>query len=246
MIVIPMAGLSSRFFKAGYDRPKYMLDAHGSTLFEHAINSFSDYFSTEHFLFIVRDVYDTPQFVQRKACELGIRSFEVRALNEETRGQAETVYLGTEHCMDEASSLTIFNIDTFRPGYQFPSEIKHWDGYLEVFSGEGDNWSYARPISSNSTQVIETAEKRRISDLCCTGLYYFACLKDFRDCYLEYISRPQDEWEKGELYVAPLYNSLIKQGKRIHYHQIDREDVIFCGVPDEYDAFLAHPIAEQK
>ncbi|EGR1720790.1 capsular biosynthesis protein, partial [Vibrio parahaemolyticus] len=25
MIVIPMAGMSSRFFKAGYDKPKYML-----------------------------------------------------------------------------------------------------------------------------------------------------------------------------------------------------------------------------
>ncbi|EID7846057.1 capsular biosynthesis protein, partial [Vibrio parahaemolyticus] len=24
MIVIPMAGMSSRFFKAGYDKPKYM------------------------------------------------------------------------------------------------------------------------------------------------------------------------------------------------------------------------------
>ncbi|EII5689729.1 capsular biosynthesis protein, partial [Vibrio parahaemolyticus] len=26
MIVIPMAGMSSRFFKAGYDKPKYMLE----------------------------------------------------------------------------------------------------------------------------------------------------------------------------------------------------------------------------
>ncbi|EGR2739468.1 capsular biosynthesis protein, partial [Vibrio parahaemolyticus] len=29
MIVIPMAGMSSRFFKAGYDKPKYMLEATG-------------------------------------------------------------------------------------------------------------------------------------------------------------------------------------------------------------------------
>lgn len=31
MIVIPMAGMSSRFFKAGYTQPKYMLEAHGQT-----------------------------------------------------------------------------------------------------------------------------------------------------------------------------------------------------------------------
>ncbi|EOA0230274.1 capsular biosynthesis protein, partial [Escherichia coli] len=36
MIVIPMAGLSSRFKKAGYVKPKYMLEAHGKTLFSHS------------------------------------------------------------------------------------------------------------------------------------------------------------------------------------------------------------------
>lgn len=49
MIIIPMAGLSSRFFKAGYTKPKYMLDAHGISLFDHAVNSFKAYFKTETF-----------------------------------------------------------------------------------------------------------------------------------------------------------------------------------------------------
>ncbi|MBD6989485.1 capsular biosynthesis protein, partial [Vibrio parahaemolyticus] len=44
MIIIPMAGMSSRFFNAGYDKPKYMLEARGVTLFEHSILSFKKYF----------------------------------------------------------------------------------------------------------------------------------------------------------------------------------------------------------
>ena len=44
MIVIPMAGLSSRFFKASYDIPKYMLTAHDESLFDHSVKSFSQYF----------------------------------------------------------------------------------------------------------------------------------------------------------------------------------------------------------
>ncbi|TOH10549.1 capsular biosynthesis protein, partial [Vibrio parahaemolyticus] len=44
MIVIPMAGMSSRFFKAGYKLPKYMLEAHGKSLFEHSLRSFESYF----------------------------------------------------------------------------------------------------------------------------------------------------------------------------------------------------------
>ncbi|MEL7290557.1 MAG: glycosyltransferase family 2 protein [Pseudomonadota bacterium] len=245
MIIIPMAGLSSRFFKAGFKKPKYMLEAHNETLFEHAVNSFKHYFDSEHFLFIVRDMQDTPQFVDQQARALGIASFEVQVLNQETRGQAETVYLGSQHCQDASEPITIFNIDTFRPNFTFPINSQDWDGYLEVFSGDGDNWSYAKPISKESTQVIETAEKRRISDLCCTGLYYFSSLQDYRDSYLHYLSLPQEQWDKGELYVAPLYNYLIQQGKNIHYHLIERSDVIFCGVPDEYYQFLEQkPLAE--
>ncbi|NNN45419.1 MULTISPECIES: glycosyltransferase family 2 protein [unclassified Vibrio] len=238
MIVIPMAGLSSRFFKAGFDKPKYMLDAHGKSLFEHAVSSFQHYFQSEHFLFIVRDVDNTVEFVNQRAQTLGIRSFSVKLLTQETRGQAETVFIGIEDQGDEKQSLTIFNIDTFRPGFVFPSQLADWDGYLEVFDGQGDNWSFVRPQSANTTRVIETAEKRPISQLCCTGLYYFASLQDYRDAYQHYLALPPEQWEKGELYVAPLYNYLIQQGKQIHYHLIERDKVIFCGVPDEYYAFL--------
>ena len=40
MIVIPMAGLSSRFTKAGYTKPKYMLPLAGKSVFAHSIESF--------------------------------------------------------------------------------------------------------------------------------------------------------------------------------------------------------------
>jgi hypothetical protein len=48
------------------------------------------------------------------------------------------------------------------------------EGYLEVFRGEGDNWSFVRPIAEESTQIDLTTENTPISDLCCTGLYHFA------------------------------------------------------------------------
>ncbi|WP_418641871.1 glycosyltransferase family 2 protein [Vibrio chaetopteri] len=243
MIVIPMAGMSSRFFKAGYDKPKYMLMAHGKTLFDHAVESFSLYFKSEHFLFIVRDVYDTPAFVEQQANTLGISNFDIVILNDETRGQAETVTLGLEKWKASQQSskdqtLTIFNIDTFRPNFKFPDLNTLGDGYLEVFRGTGDNWSFAKPISDDSTEVVQTAEKNPISDLCCTGLYHFHSLEQYLEAYYHYLTKPQEQWEKGELYVAPLYNELIQASRKIHYHLIPREEVIFCGVPSEYSDFL--------
>ncbi len=80
MFVIPMAGLSSRFFKAGFSLPKYQLLANDKTLFAHALESFAHYFDSDHFLFIVRSEYDTPAFVRAEAKALGIQSFDIQVL----------------------------------------------------------------------------------------------------------------------------------------------------------------------
>lgn len=244
MIVIPMAGLSSRFFKAGYDKPKYMLTANGKSLFDYAVESFFYYFKLEHFIFIVRDAYDTPSFVKERAKSLGIKSYTIVVLHEETRGQAETVALGLEEWKNSVenisveTTLTIFNIDTFRPGYRHPEFINCSSGYLEVFIGSGSNWSFVKPYSNTSTLVKETAEKEPISNLCCTGLYYFPSISSYLDAYYKYLEMPKEKWAKGELYIAPLYNTLISTGVEVQYNIISSDEVIFCGVPDEYERFL--------
>lgn len=233
-----MAGLSSRFFKAGYKLPKYMLEAHGESLFNHSVKSFQKYFATINFVFIVRDVYGTPDFVKESVIELGIKYYDIVILDEETRGQAETVTLGLGNYRDKDEDITIFNIDTFRPNFEYPDLDGLGDGYLEVFQGTGDNWSFVRPLCSASTKVDLTTEKQPISDLCCTGLYYFRSVQDYFNAYDYYLSLPKEFWVNGELYVAPLYNYLIKQEKNIHYHEITSSEVVFCGVPEEYDLFL--------
>ncbi|GGP85036.1 glycosyltransferase family 2 protein [Shewanella ulleungensis] len=238
MIVIPMAGLSSRFFKAGYTQPKYMLEAYGKSLFDHSVESFSKYFASEKFIFIIRDVYGTYEFVLQRIKALNILDYDIVTLTEETRGQAETVSLGLANYQNSTDPITIFNIDTFRPDFTYPDLESLGDGYLEVFNGEGANWSYVRPVNENSTVIDLTTEKNPISDLCCTGLYHFANIQDYFTAYNYYISLPREQWEKGELYVAPLYNYLITQGKELHYNLIENNEVIFCGTPDEYDDFL--------
>lgn len=235
MIVIPMAGVSRRFTEAGYDKPKYMLLAKGRSVFAHAVASFEAYFETLPFLFIVRDVADTPDFVRRECEALGVKRFQIVTLMAETRGQADTVVLGLSQAnVADDEPVTIFNIDTFRPGFRFPDHAgRPVDGYLEVFRGEGANWSYVRPSAPGEDVVAETAEKRPISDLCCTGLYHFRTAGQFREAF----EVGQDPGQNVELYVAPLYNVLIARGQTILYDEIPVSSVIFCGIPAEYVAF---------
>ena len=232
-----MAGLSSRFTKAGYTLPKYMLYVKDKSLFNLSISSFSNFFENTRFVFIARNVYDTERFIQEECKLMGIKDYTVVVLDKPTGGQAETVLKGVEgaHISDDEEIL-IFNIDTFRPGFVLPEKIAEWDGYLEVFEGSGANWSYAKTESDASTRVIETAEKREISTHCSTGIYYFRKVENFKKAYNENLIHPIQG--VPELYVAPLYNFLIKDDKGIHINIISRDSVVFCGTPEEYEEQL--------
>ena len=119
-----------------------------------------------------------------------------------------------------------------------PDFVDTADGYLDVFHGEGDRWSFARAAGADTDRVIETAEKVRISELCSTGLYHFACAADFRDAFEAEAARLAAAERPGELYVAPLYNHLIAAGRDVRYRLLPESGVVFFGTPDEYRALI--------
>lgn len=233
-----MAGLSKRFSDSGFTLPKYMLYAREKSLFNLAVSSFKSYFKTEKFLFIARDVFCTKEFIQKECEILGISFFDVVILNEPTKGQAETVYLGLiASNLQDTEPILIFNIDTFRPNFSFPVELPNWDGYLEVFEGDGANWSYAKTEHKNSTKVMQTAEKEEISNYCSTGIYFFKKKEFFIEAFCG-SNKTISKVKPKELYVAPLYNYLISIGCNINIEIIKRDEVMFCGIPEEYFNYL--------
>jgi len=241
MIVIPMAGLSSRFKKAGFELPKYMLDAHGKTLFYHSVVSFEKYFKEQSFLFIGLDVLNTRKFIEKECKLMGLYSYQIVMLDRPTLGQAETVYRGLKLAnVDTQEAITIFNIDTFRPEFRFPKEfeLEKIDGYLETFIGSGSNWSNVVPADKSLQTVKLTAEKQDLSEYCCTGLYYWRYCHDFCRIFENYQKKSLCDVQAGEYYIAPMYNELISKERDVRYSVIDKREVIFCGVPSEYRDFL--------
>jgi NDP-sugar pyrophosphorylase family protein len=237
VIVIPMAGQSSRFLKEGYKKPKYQLEINNKPLFDYCIESFRSFFKTEIFLFIIK--YESEKKFVEDRCELlGIEHFKVTVLDGETRGQAETVYLGLKALGEDNERLIIFNIDTIRPNFVLPKMTGEVAGYLEVFKGEGAGWSFVEPVL-DTNKVKRTTEKVRISDLCSTGLYYFKSKAMFQTLFKLVSLKQADELQGGEYYIAPMYNHLIEDGQSIHFTEIPVESVIFSGVPKEYEDLLA-------
>ncbi len=239
MIIFPMAGLSNRFTQKGYTLPKYMLPLWGGTVFDFAVSSFQPSFETQPFLFIYRETGGVKTFLTERAAALGIRRALFTELVAPTAGQAETVEMGLAASgTPPEAPLTIFNIDTFRNPTASPFPIQDGlAGWLEVFKGAGDNWSFVLPEEGEPGIAAKTAEKIPISDLCCTGLYHFSSSDLFRSALMQERSRPS----APELYVAPIYNHLIASGHRIGYGTVAAEDLVHCGLPHEYEALIPAP-----
>ena len=90
MIVFPMAGLSSRFTKAGYDRPKWMLPLAGRPLLDWSLLGFSEMFESETFLLIHLDRPGVTEFVCARAEAIagyyqGLASVQQHGLYPDTR-----------------------------------------------------------------------------------------------------------------------------------------------------------------
>ncbi|HIP23503.1 MAG TPA: capsular biosynthesis protein [Rhodobacteraceae bacterium] len=236
--IFPMGGLSKRFTDAGYTVPKFMLDLHGSTVFEHAVIGFQRYFAEHNFVFAFRDDPAVETFVREKCQRLGIpaENLHIVKLSAPTSGQAETVWLALKAAgLRAADPIIIFNIDSFQSDYQLPKalDLETTAGYLEVFQGEGEHWSFVLPgPDASATRVTE---KDRVSDLCSTGLYYFQHAADFNAAFEQTLNMDVANLQGGERYVAPLYNTLISANKPVKYHLVPASEVTFCGTPDEYE-----------
>lgn len=231
MIVIPMAGESRRFREAGYGKPKYMLRVSDRPIFDWVLLSFISYFDTESFLFIARDVDETEAFLKERVAKLGIKNAHISILDAPTAGQAETVEAGLIKAkVSKETDIVIFNVDTIRPRVDI-GKMKGVDGWLEVFSTPGDNWSFIELDPKDRKRVIRCTEKERVSDLCCTGLYSFSSAESF----LYALRQERRNPSKHELFVAPLYNHLIDQGAQISWRSAEKKNVILSGVPAEYE-----------
>jgi hypothetical protein len=235
MIVIPMAGLSSRFLKAGYAEPKWKLPLCGRPLLDWSLRSFEAVFDRETMVIVHLDSPGVGDFIRERLSILGVYDARLVPLAAPTRGQAETVERAL-HAIDPEGRqpLTIFNIDTIRPGFECLPIFEQCDGWLECFIGEGDHWSFVRPAMGEGRRAKEVTEKRRISDYCCTGMYYFRKGHSFLEAYAQEEAAPTS----SELYVAPLYQRLIAQGLDVRFDVIDPKAVLFSGTPAEYSHLI--------
>ncbi len=240
-IVITMAGLGTRFRKAGYDMPKYEITVHDRTLFAWSMESLEGYYSPDNdYYFIVRREDNAHDFILDEWEALGKDRdrANVIELDAPTDGQATTALLAAPF-WDKEDSLLIYNIDTYVEKGCMRSEDLCGDGFIPCFNAPGDHWSFVAVNEAGDATVVR--EKERISDNCTLGAYWFSSCALYERMYSEYYPDAQN-MEKGEKYVAPLYNYMISKGMKVRICLVDPKRVHVLGTPEELDVFAKEEI----
>lgn len=230
-IVMPMAGLGSRFRNAGYAQPKPLIPVQDRPMYAWATESLPLECAVR-LIFILLE--SQPEFLVLKSDILQRYAKYnpiVLSVPQVTRGQSETVLAAME-LINNNSPLLIHNADTaFDIGTDWVDELKtdRPDGALLVFESSESRWSFSK--ENEKGQVIEVREKQPISQWASTGTYYFSSGSIFVKLTQSRIKAGLTEAK--EFYIAPLYNDLIHDGGHVKNYRISR---LYCfGTPEDLE-----------
>lgn len=234
-IIIPMAGLGSRFSKNGIKTPKPLIEVNGKTLIEHSVESLG---ILGRYIFITRK-YEESEYNQRLSSilkKLDSNSVEIQ-IDKVTSGCSETCLYAKE-LIDNDDELIITNCDQLMnwDAKSFmemvaPSSV---DGAVVLFKSKDPKNSFAEIIDKNVANIVE---KNPISDNALVGIHYWKKGKDFV-ASSENLLKHFRLSGMPECYISETYNYLIQNGKSILPFFIPKNSYIPLGTPEDVSIYM--------
>lgn len=227
-ILIPMAGLGTRFANEGFDLPKPLIEIDGKTLIEHSVSTLD---LDGRYIFITRRYENTKhnELLSETLKRISPGCVEI-IIEKPTRGSVETCMFA-EHLIDGEESLVITNCDqiTDWESEDFESFIsnENIDGAVVTYTSTNPKNSFA---VVNSNRVTALVEKKAVSNIALIGLHYWKRGSDFVRSAKKLL---QDFEKEGrpECYISESYNYLINEGLFIRHYHIEDNQYISLGTP---------------
>ncbi len=235
-VVIPMAGLGSRFADAGYAKPKPFIDVNGKPMIVRVLENLN--IPNANYILIARreHLIKEADLVHQIESEYNATFIGIDKLAE---GTACTVLFARKYINND-SPLLIANSDQI-----VDFDVNHFvednfnrnlSGSILVFQDPTKNpkWSFAK-LDSNKN-VIEVKEKDPISDLATVGIYLFSKGSEFINGAFDMIIN--NDRVNNEFYTCPVYNYLIREKKELGVFEIPAAGMYGLGTPDDLLKYL--------
>ena len=229
-ILIPMAGLGSRFVKEGFKVPKQIINVRDKHLIDISLDCLD--YKDCNLIFVVRDEHVYNHHMDELLKKKFGNDITIVVLDKLTDGSVCSCLYAEDYINNDAP-LIIHTLDIeFRPVFD-PHVMNDLDadGLILTFKSNSINYSYAQ--IDDDGYVIKTAEKKAISSNACVGIYGYKKGSDFCKYAKEMIDK--NLRTKNEFYISPLYNLLIEDGKKIVTDSVDKMHIF--GTPDEYNFY---------
>lgn len=229
-IVVPMAGLGSRFSNAGYELPKPLIDVNGIPMIEKVVNNLG---IDAKFIFIVQREHE--KFEITNKLKTISKNCEIVYVDKVTEGAACTVLLAKDYINNE-KHLLVVNSDQFvewnSSRFYYQVTDQNVDASIVTFKSTHPKWSFVRLNETN--HVVEVAEKRPISDTATVGIYFWKRGSDYVK-YAEQMIRKNIR-VNNEFYVCPVFNEAILDNKKITTYNVDK--MWGLGTPEDLNNYL--------
>jgi dTDP-glucose pyrophosphorylase len=228
-IVIPLAGLGTRFSQAGYTLPKPLISVRNMPMIQLVVENLN---LEGNYIFIAQEQHCVDYNLENilKTAKPDCTIIKTPGV---TEGAACTVLLATQY-IDNNMPLLIANSDQYVDyDNNVISTFAKYDGGILTFTNDSPKWSYAKV---EDDKVVRVAEKEVISNEATVGVYYWKHGKDFVKYTNNMITK--NIRVNNEFYVCPVYNEAINDGKHIVTSLVD--NMYGLGTPEDLNNFLAN------
>jgi dTDP-glucose pyrophosphorylase len=210
--LIPMAGESQYFPEKEYPFPRPLIEINGKTIIELVVGNFSKFAEDINMIFVINKNDCRNFHLDNTINVLTKNKGRVVILDGETKGALCSALMAIAH-VDSSRPLVIANADQIFEDsiVDLVSNFSNADAGVLTFESVHPRWSYVR--TDRDSNVIESSEKKPISNQAIAGLYYFKNPNDFFKSATNVIRKESNI--NGKYYISSALNELILDGKTI-------------------------------
>jgi len=238
IIFIPLGGIGNRFKTNNYTYPKALINVLGKPIIYWLLDNLKNNVITSNNIIYItyNKEYTKYRFEDKLKNDYPNFNFIFYELVNQTRGAAETIYLGLKNILNLTDQEIIcldgdnfYNIDI----------INKWNKTNEIFvckdkqylndKNNSDNKSIFSHVKiDDQNNILDIVEKKRISEYICTGAYGFGSFYELYN-YSKNIVNSEENFE-SELFISLIVKNMLNE-INFKINEIPKSEWICLGTP---------------